>query len=56
VTPPQISVVGGKIQYEIGVQLDFVYPEITASDSTGETIGITRLDDFDKSKRPAYLA
>lgn len=51
VTPPQISVVGGKTQYEIEVHLDFEYPKITASDSSGETPGITRLDHFDKSKR-----
>jgi len=53
VTPPQISVVGGKTQYEIEVHLDFEYPQITATDSSGETAGITRLNDFDKSERAA---
>jgi hypothetical protein len=53
VTPPQISVVGGKTQYEIEVHLDFIYPETTASDSSGEATSIIRLDNFDKSKRAA---
>lgn len=53
VTPPQISVVGGKTQYEIEVQIDFLYPEISASDSSSEATSVTRLDDFDKSKNAA---
>ena len=46
VTPPTISVVGGKTQYEIEVSLPFTYPQITASDTSGAQPGITRLDDF----------
>ena len=46
-TPPTIWVVNGVTEYEVEVHLDFDYPEISASDTSGETVGITRLSNVD---------
>lgn len=53
-TPPEISVVGGKTQYKTEAKLDFKYPVIAAIDSSGDTAGITRLDNLDNSKTAGH--
>jgi hypothetical protein len=50
VTPPQIWVASGITQYESEVHLDFAYPAIRASDTSGEKPVVTRLNNLNKGK------